>query len=137
MVDAKKIVVSGIAAGVAILVISMVVSYAFQAIFSYDVLKLSGMRAVNDPIMVLFFLFPFVLAFAMAIVYSHVERSLKGNYIEKGKTFSLLMWLAYSVPSAFIVFSSMDYPIGFTVSSLVGGIIYMLAGGIIIAKLQE
>ncbi len=135
--DAKKIIVSGIAAGVAILVFSLSVSYAMQAIFSYDVLKLAGMRSINDPIMLLFFLHPFVLAFAMAIVYSYVAGGLKGNYIEKGKCFGLLMWLAYSVPSAFIVFSSMNYPIGFALSSLVGGMIYMLAGGIIIAKLQE
>jgi hypothetical protein len=31
----------------------------------------------------------------------------------------------------------MDYPIGFTVSSLVGSLLYIPAAGIIIAKLME
>jgi hypothetical protein len=49
----------------------------------------------------------------------------------------LLGWVVYGIPSAFIVFSSMDYPIGFTVNSVIGSLLYMLGAGITITRLSK
>jgi hypothetical protein len=73
----------------------------------------------------------------MAFAYTYAKGSLKGNYMKKGEKFGLIMWIVVSIPSAFLVFTSMDYPIGFTVNSIVGPLIYMLAVGAVIAKLME
>jgi len=54
----KNFVVSGLVAGLVIFIVSMLSSMVFQTIFKYDVLKLSGMRAVGDPAMLLFFVYP-------------------------------------------------------------------------------
>ena len=135
--DTETIVVSGIVAGIVILVLSMIVSSATQALFDYNVLTLVGMRSVNDPVSLLFFLYPFVLALALAILYDFTKKSFTGTPMRKGIMLGLLGWIVYGIPSAFIVFSSMDYPIGFTINSVIGSLIYMLGAGITITKLSK
>jgi len=133
----KQILIAGILAGIVIEVISMAFSWLAQSIWNYDVLKLAGMRTINDPVSILFFVYPWVLGFALVCVYSYFEKALEGNYVTKGWKFGLLMWVVVSISSAFLVFVSMDYPIGFTVNSVIGPLIYMLVTGIVVAKIFD
>jgi len=135
--DIKKIVVSGIAAGFVILVISTLISTATQALFNYNVLDLAGMRSVNDPISILFFLHPFVVALGLATLYDYARKSFTRSAMRNGIPLGLLGWVVYGIPSAFIVFSSMSYPIGFTVSSVVGSLVFMVCAGITITRLSK
>ncbi len=135
--DTKSVVVSGIVGGIVVLVLSMIVSTATQALFDYNVLTLAGMRSVNDPVSMLFFVYPFVVGLAMAILYDFTKKSFTGTAIRKGIVLGLLGWIVYGIPSAFIVFSSMEYPIGFTVNSVIGSLVYMLGAGITITKLSK
>jgi hypothetical protein len=135
--ETKTIVVSGIVAGIVVLVLSMIVSTTTQAVFAYNVLTLTGMRSVNDPVSILFFLHPFVVGLAMAILYDFAKKSFTGTAMRKGVVLGLLGWTVYGIPSAFIVFSSMDYPIGLAVNSVIGSLVYMLGAGITIAKLSK
>jgi len=135
--ETKTIVVSGIVAGIVVLVVSMIVSTATQALFDYNVLTLVGMRSVSDPVSMLFFLHPFVVGLAMAILYDFTKKNFTGTAMRKGTVLGLLGWIVYGIPSAFIVFSSMDYPIGFTVNSVIGSLLYMLGAGITITRLSK
>ncbi|MBU2101024.1 hypothetical protein KKG83_07400 [Candidatus Micrarchaeota archaeon] len=133
--DAKKFLISGILGGIAILIISFIFDSLVGMAFPYDIFSLGGMRSIEDPLMMLFFLSPFVTAFAMSFVFPYLK--LEGNYLSKGKKFGFLVWLVAGVPSAFIVYTSMTYPIGFTISSFIGSLLYMLGGAIVIAKFME
>jgi len=133
----KQILIGGVLAGIVIEVISMAFSWLAQSIWNYDVLKLAGMRPVTDPVSILFFVYPWVLGFALVCVYSYFEKALEGNYIAKGWKFGLLMWVVVSISSAFLVFASMDYSIGFTANSVIGPLIYMLVTGVVIAKIFD
>lgn len=133
----KQILMGGITAGILIELIFLLLSSVFQSIFRYDVLQLAGMRSVEDPVAVLFFVYPFVLAFALAYGYSRFESVLDGKPLMKGWKFGLIMWVIVSVPSAFLVFSSMTYPLGFTVNAIISSLIYMILAGIVIAKTAE
>ena len=135
--ETKRIVVSGIVAGAIVLVVSMLISAATQALFDYDVMTLAGMRSVNDPLSILFFLHPFVISLALATLYEFTKKSFTGTLARKGIILGLLGWLVYGIPSAFIVFSSMNYPIGFTVNSVIGPLAYMLGAGITITNLSK
>jgi hypothetical protein len=132
----KKIIIPGIAAGIVMFIVTMAISAIMQALFQYNVLELAGMRTINDPIMILFFLYPFVLAFAMAIAYSSLQKSFDGSLANKGIKFGLLVWIIAGIPSAFLVFSSMSYPLGFTLNSIISTLLAMLAGALIIARLN-
>jgi hypothetical protein len=132
-----KIILAGILGGIAILIISMLFSMLFQAAFGYDIMKLDGMRTINDPIMALFFLYPFVISFTVAILYAKTRKAFSGTTMQQGTSLGLIAWIVASIPSAFIVFSSMNYPIGFTINSIAGPLIYMVIAGIIIAKIMQ
>jgi len=134
--ETKSVLISGIAAGIVILVLSMIVSTITQALFNYDVLALAGMRSINDPVGMLF-LYPFVVALPIAVLYGFTKRSFTGTAMRKGIVLGLFGWIVYGIPSAFIVFSSMDYPLGFTANSVIGSLIYMLGAGITITSLSK
>ena len=133
----KQIIVGGIVSGIVILIIDLIFSWLTQTIWQYNVLELSGMRTIDDPIAILFFVYPWVLGFALSIVYSHLGKALNGNSISKGLKFGLLMWIAIGFTSAFLVFSSMDYPIGFTVNTIISSLIYILLASIVISKIFD
>ena len=135
--NAKRIIVSGIVAGIVILIVSMALSYLFQAALNYNVLTLAGMRSVNDPIMILFFVFPWIIGFALTILFAFAQKSFTGTTTQNGIALGIMGWIVYGIPSAFIVFSSMNYPLGFTVNSVIGSLVYLLAAGIAIAKLSS
>ena len=130
-----KLIKSGIAAGAVFLVISFAFSFLVQAIWPYDLLSLGGMKSATDPIMALFFLYPFVIGFAIAYLYKYVN--LKGSYMEKGRKFGLLMWIVYGIPSTFVIYTSMNYPIAFSINTLFGDLLGLLAAGIVIAKISK
>lgn len=133
----KKVVLAGILAGIVICVVSLIVQMLVNLVLPYNVMELGGMRAVTDPIMLLFFVHPWVLGFAMAVVYGFLGSSLKGSWLCRGKHFGVLVWLVAALPSAFLVFTSMDYPLGFTVNSVIGSLLYVVAAGMVIAKIME
>ncbi len=92
---------------------------------------------MTDPLMMFFFGHYFVLGITFAYVFPYVKQNLSGTFIQKGLKFGWLMWLVAGLPSAYVVYTSMNYPIGFTFDSVVGSLIYMIASGIIIAKFMD
>jgi len=130
----KQVFVGGIFSGIAIILIDMIFSWFTQTIWEYNVFELPGMRTIEDPVAILFFVYPWVLGFAMTYVYPYIGKVLEGDSIVKGWKFGLMMWVVVSITSAFLVFTSMNYPIGFTINSVVGPLIYMPVSGIVIAK---
>lgn len=135
--EAKSVLVSGIVAGIVVLVLSMIISTVTQTLFNFNVLTLLGMRSVNDPLSMLFFLYPFVVALALAVLYAFTKMSFQGTVMRKGIMLGLLGWIVYGIPSAFVVFSSMNYPMGFTINTVIGPLISMLGAGITITRLSK
>jgi hypothetical protein len=135
--NTKNIIVPGLASGIAIFVIDMIASIIAQNIFKYNVLALGGMRAVGDPIMLLFFLYPFVIGLALAFLFEQTKKAFSGTTTQKGNFLGLLGFVVYTVPSAWIVFSSMNYPVGFTICTIISGRVAMPIAGNIIAKLSK
>ena len=133
----KNITVAGIAGGI-ILLIAMFVFGKIAGIFApFDMATLGGMRAANDPVMVLFFFYPFVLAFVAAIFFDVIKDTLKGTYLNKGLMFGLLLFILETIPSMFVIFTTMTYPLGFHISSFLTGIIAYPVIGIIFAKIWK
>jgi len=135
--ELKKFLISGFLSGIVIFVIWIGFSYLVQMFFPYDTTKLQGMRPMTDPLMNIFFLHPWVIGFAMSLFYPYFGESIASNYLFKGRLFGFLVWLVSSVPSSFIVYTTMEYPIGFTISQFFGSLIYMIMAGIMIAKIDE
>jgi hypothetical protein len=127
--NVRKIILSGIAGGIVLFIATFFFDWIAALVAPYDILSLAGMRAADDPVMAFFFLSPFVFSFAAAIVFDTVQGSLPPEPMRKGICFGLLMFLIYTIPSMFIIFTSMVYPAGFFIGQFLTGIFaYPLMG---------
>jgi hypothetical protein len=80
----KQIIIGGIIVGFIIMLIDIILGGLIKFIWPYDIFELGGMRKINHPIMLFFFVHPWVLGFTLTFVYSYFGKALDGNYITKG-----------------------------------------------------
>jgi len=132
----KNLIVSGLLSGLVIAIVWIVINLVVGAALPYNLMDLGGMRPMEDPLMALSFLHPWVLGFAMSYLFPYVRPEGKTD-VQKGLCFGGLMFLVVTIPSAYMVYTSMDYPIAFNIEQLLGGALYMIAGGVTIAKLRS
>ena len=135
--NAKKILAGGFIGGIALLIVNFVISAFIMIVAPYDALTLGGMRPAEDPLMLFFFAYPFVLSFAAAIIFDLVKDALHGPPGSKGAVFGAALFLIYTVPSVFITFTSMDYPAGFYFENLLFGAVGFPLIGAIYALIWE
>jgi hypothetical protein len=135
--NAKNILIAGSAGGAVLLFLLMIFSTLSTIIAPYDIAKLGGMRAMDDPIMIMFFFYPFVLAFAAAGVFDIVQGSLSGAPFNKGVMYGVLLFVLVTIPSMFVMISSMNYPVGFYIVQVLEGAIGYPVLGIIFAKIWK
>ena len=133
--NGKKVVCSVVAGGIVYLIFSTALSIIAQAIAPFSWADVGGMRAMNDPWMIGYFFYGFVLLIGAAILYQIVN--LKGTVAEKGIKFGALMWLVTNIPSAFIILTTMIYPLGFFLQNVLFGYIIWLFVGTTIACMSE
>ena len=134
--DKKKILLAGFLAGFAIAFVWLGFDYLVQQFLPYDASDLSGTRAMDDPLMAVFFLHPWVIGFSMAAVYPFFTKIIRCKGC-KPKMYALIVWILTGVPQFFIVFTSMDYPVGFYINQLLGGFLYIVAASYVIWKILD
>ena len=133
--NAKFIVTGGIAAGFLLLILMMVSGYLVNMVMPADISQYGGMRAMNDPVMNLFYLYPFVIAFAAAVVFDCIRDCLKGDQIRKGLMFGGLLLIIMTIPSLYVMITSMTWPLDFYVSTGIWEIISFPLMGVLFAKI--
>jgi hypothetical protein len=133
----KNIALGGIATGFMLLILMMVSGYLVNLVMPTEISQYGGMRAMSDPIMNLFYLYPFVVAFAAAIVFDCVRECLKGDQIQKGLMFGGLLLILMTVPSLYVMFTSMTWPVDFYVSTGIWEMISFPLMGVIFARIWK
>jgi hypothetical protein len=131
----RKILTAGVVGGILFLVVTLIAGAIGTAILPYDILDIPGMRPVTDPVSVLFFLYPFVLACAGAVLFDFVSPALPGDLVRRGILFGLLLIVISTIPNLFVIWSSMNYPAGFYLSNILSGIIGFPLFGILCARI--
>lgn len=129
----RKVILAGALGGLLILVVTMVSGAVAGAILPYTIFDIPGMRPVTDPVSVLFFFYPFVLAVAGAILFDIIDTVLPGRTVRKGITYGLLLVVIVTIPNQFVIWSSMYYPAGFYLSNILTGIVGFPLFGILCA----
>ena len=138
--NGKKVLIAGIAGGVLLFIAQFAFSALGNFIAPYDIFAIGGMRARDDPVMLLFFAYPFVLSFMSAIVFDRVKGALGGRdpgccCAGAGLTFGLILILLVTVPGLFVIYSSMTCPPGFYIGNLLFGLIGFSAVGMLYARI--
>jgi len=135
--NCKNFIFTGIISGIVILIIMTLFGFLTQIIAPYDITSIGGMRAFDDPLMMLFLFSPFIVSFSMTGLYLFTKKAFVGKENDKAIKLGLLMYLIYVIPSEFIIFTSMTYPLGFHLDNIVGGFIYLLLASFVIVKMLK
>jgi hypothetical protein len=133
--NVKNIVVSGCLAGFLILILMVVINVLVNVVIPTDMSRYAGMRGSDDPVMILFFFYPFVVAFAAAILFDIVRSCLTGIHLKKGLMFGALLLTTMTLPSLYVMITSMTWPIDFYVSTALWEFISLPAMGILFTKI--
>jgi hypothetical protein len=111
----KKIVLIGLLGGLAILALGMASSQVFHMLapsLKTEFENPNLFRPWSDPLMLLFFVHPFLLGIILAWVWSKVNTVVTGDTdVTKGVNFGVAVWLVATVPGMLISYSS--FPISF------------------------
>ena len=127
----KAVVPATILGGIVLFVLDLIISRAAVVVAPFDIFAIGGMRKPDDPVLMLFFIYPFVFACAAAIVYGVVHRAIEGEFLKKGITFGVLLLVVVTIPGLYVIATSMSYPPGFYIQNLATALIGYPALGII------
>ena len=135
----KKIFWTGLTAGVAMMIINMALNPIFNVIFPW--LKEAYMNPVfrpwEDPIMMLFFIYPIVLGFGLSFVWDKTKKLFTKSSCQNGINFGLIYFCVSGIQTFFINYSSFNLPfvmiLTWTIMMLVNG----LVAGCVFAKLNK
>jgi hypothetical protein len=107
----------------------MVSGYLVNLVLPADISWYRGMRAMNDPIMNLFCLYPFVIAFAAAIVFNRINGCLNGTPARKGLMFGAMLICIMTVPGLYVMYTSMTWPVDFYIGTVLWELVSYPADG--------
>jgi len=133
--NAKNIATGSISAGFALLILMVISGYLVNMVLPTDISQYGGMRAMNDPIMTLFYLYPFVIACVTAIIFDIVKDCLNGTPVRRGLMFGVMLICIMTIPSLFVMYTSMTWPVDFYISTLLWELISFPLMGILFARI--
>jgi hypothetical protein len=132
----KKVIGAGLVVGLVNFLAAMLVSKIFGVAFPSIDAEMQNpnlFRSWTDPLMLLFFVYPFLLGIILAWFWNKTK-NLYGVNLRGGLEFGLNYWIISTIPGMFITYSSMPYSFLMVLSWLVGGLVSALLAGIILIK---
>ncbi|VVC03858.1 Uncharacterised protein [Candidatus Bilamarchaeum dharawalense] len=136
----KKIIIPGIATGILMLIFGMIFSMAFGALFPSVNAEYQSVlfRPWTDPLMMLFFAYPFVLGMILAWVWNHVKVLFKEkDFIRRGLRFGVTAWVVFTIPGMFVSYTTFPISLLMVLSWTLSGLVYTLCAGLVLAKLNN
>ncbi|OGZ65638.1 MAG: hypothetical protein A2812_03405 [Candidatus Staskawiczbacteria bacterium RIFCSPHIGHO2_01_FULL_36_16] len=137
--NVKRILVSGLLAGLVIFIASMLTSKIFGVIFPWlnaEYQNESIFRPWSDPLMLLYFLYPFLLGIILAWFWQKTK-NVFGDNLKGGASFGIAYWIVSSIPGMFITYSSFQVSLLMVISWSLAGLVSAVLAGIIFVKLDS
>jgi hypothetical protein len=135
----KKVLIPGLIAGLAMLIIGTIVSQlinlAVPSLMS-EYQNLGLFRPWEDPLMSLFFLHPFVLGLALAWVWDKTKSLLVGGPMKRATHFALAYLLVAIIPGMLISYSSFPLSLLMVFSWTIGAYLQAFVAGLVFAKVN-
>ena len=137
----KKIIIPGLAAGVVMLVASLVLSSAFGILLPQlagEYANAALFRPWTDPLMSYIFVHPFVLGLLLAYAWNKTKGLLKGKQQwMKGKKFGAFIWLLATAPGMLISLSTFQVSTAMVATWAIAGLVELTLGGIVLAYMNK
>lgn len=136
----KKILLPGIISAVAVFVVTMGINYLFSFIspgLKSEYGNANIFRPWEDPLMMLIFICPVILAFILTFIWDKVKTLFTGSYIKNVLNFTFIYWLASSLPGMIMSLSSFKISIIMVISWTISGFLQILIASLIVLKMNK
>jgi len=131
----KKVIGLGLLLGLIMLVVGWIINFLFMLIPSVNADYYSGlMRGWQDPAMMLFFVYPFILGIVFAWLWNKTKASFKGKM--RGCYFGWLLFFLTTVPGMWITYTSFNLSFLTIIGWAVAGLVNAKIAGFFLAKLN-
>lgn len=129
----------GLAAGLVMLVAMIIVSYGFSMVFPQIQQEYSTQmyRSAEDPLMLVFLLYPFVLGLIMSWIWDKTSLIMKGDNLTKVVNFTLAYFVITQIPGMFVTYTSMNVTLLMIMSWMFSNVIQVLFGSYLISKMNK
>jgi hypothetical protein len=137
----KRILIPGLVAGLVMLVVAMVVgqltTLALPSIVrEYENTNLY--RTWSDPIVFIYFLYPFFLGIALAWVWDRTKGVIgEGSIWVKGSRFARAFWIVSALPGILMSYCSFPISLAVALSWLLSALVQLLCAGFVYAKMNK
>lgn len=137
----KKIITAGFVVGAVNLVVGMLLSAIYNFLtpsVTGEYININLFRPWSDPLMSLFFFYPFILGMALSWVWDKTKKLFVGkNIFEDAYKFGLAYWLVAGLPGMFVTYSSFQVSLPMVLTWSLTGLIEAVVAGFILAKLNK
>ena len=139
----KKIIISGLIAGIIMLIVGMALNYVFEVILfpslAHEYANVNGFfRPWSDPLMSIYFIYPFIFGVILAWTWNKVKSLFVSPvYWKNGVYFGLSIWFISSIPGMIMTYSSFNVSLTMIFSWLISGLINAIIAGLIFAKMNK
>ena len=134
----KSMVVNGFIAGFSLLVVSLVLTPLLNFVFpglQTEYMNEGLFRSWTDPLMSLYFAYPFLLGLVLAWIWQRTKKVIEGKSdFEKAKNFGLSYWLVAGLPGMFITYSSFQVSFAMVLTWSISGLAEAIVAGWVFAK---
>ncbi|MBI4991107.1 hypothetical protein HZB96_03360 [Candidatus Gottesmanbacteria bacterium] len=137
----KKIALSSLVAGIVMIITSMMVGQVFSSLFptlAKEYNNPSLFRPWSDPLMSLFFLYPFILAIVLSVVWEKTNKLFSGKTsFDKALKFGLAYWALTSITGMLISYSTFPVSLLMIVSWSISSLITVIVGSYVIVRMYK
>lgn len=128
----------GLIAGVAILVVGLAITFGLQALLpAYaEEYKTALFRPWTDPLMMLFFAYPFIFGIVGAYLWDMVSGKFTGDYKRKAFEFARLYFIIATIPGMFMTITTFNLSFLMVGVWTVTGFVEAYVAGLVFGKVK-
>lgn len=129
----------GLLAGLAILVLGVIFNFVLEALIpslAKEYQNPSLMRPWTDPLMIIFFAYPFILGIVASYFWNLLAKNFSGDAIKKAFEFARTYFIIATVPGMFISYTTFQVSFLMVLSWTVLGFLEVFVAGLIFAKVK-
>lgn len=135
-----KLIWHGLLAGLVMNIVGVIVSFAMASFWpklQEEYLNQAIFRSMTDPLMLLFYLAPFLLGIVWTFVWDFAKKSIASKNVWQNGLYIALMWLIITIPGMLITYASFQVGLFMVFTWILMGFIQYFFGGTLIAKLGK
>ena len=129
----------GLITGVAILVLTLGVNWLVGMMLPgimQEYQNVAIFRPWEDPLMMVYFVYPFIFGVVAAYLWNIIKNSLKGDEVKKALQFAKIYFIIATIPGMFITYTSMQISLTMVVLWAIVGYVQAFVAGYIFAKMK-